>query len=166
MIWETEKFEEVKELIYSSGDLNVKRFFEQFYNMHTNLAHDFQRLDEIQKKILKDSLISTLGVNEVIVKINDEPEIEYLTTNDVSKILGISPQAVRKWCESGKLNAKRTFGDYGEWKISTDQFMKNEEIREKFRNVIRMKREKQLKTNRALTGLSKINYYDEEDYEK
>ncbi|MDN4075447.1 helix-turn-helix domain-containing protein [Fictibacillus terranigra] len=50
---------------------------------------------------------------------------EHLTTHDVATILNITPQMVRRYCAEGTLNAWRTLGDRGEWRIDVEQFEKN-----------------------------------------
>jgi hypothetical protein len=52
----------------------------------------------------------------------------FLTVSDVSEMLNITPQMVRKHCAAGKIKAWRTLGDSGEWRIDVDQYKSHPNI--------------------------------------
>lgn len=161
LIWETNKIEQFRNLSVSADDSNISKLYEQIYSASIDLAQTFEMLSEEQKDSFKKQLLSTLGMDNDNVQTNNNPDPEYLSTNDVSKIIGISPQAVRKWCETKKLVAKRTFGDYGEWKIPSQQFTGNEEMITKYKEVMEQKRQKQIKTHKALKELKILPKFHE-----
>lgn len=161
MIWETNKIEQIRDLKNITEDLYVNLIFEQIYSASFKIAQDWKKLSQEQQNFLKEQLASTLLLDKEVIE--ESSDLEYISTSDVSKILGISPQAVRKWCESGKLVATRTFGDYGEWKIDTAQFKRDKEMKVKYNKVISEKKKKQLRTHQALKNLSNLPNFTYED---
>ena len=46
----------------------------------------------------------------------------WMTSGEASKILGVSPKTIRKWCNAGRFpSACKTSGDEGEWRIPTHE---------------------------------------------
>lgn len=91
---------------------------------------------------------------------------QYLSTKDVSVLLDISILVVKKWCEEKKLDAVKTYKDYGDWKISVEQFQKTEEMKTKYEKFIKEKYEKQIRTNNALKNLDLSNSDEYKNYIK
>ncbi|MCR2822369.1 helix-turn-helix domain-containing protein [Lederbergia panacisoli] len=52
----------------------------------------------------------------------------YLPVTEVSQILGVSPQMVRRYCAEGKIKAKQRLGETGQWLIPTEQFVSKPEF--------------------------------------
>lgn len=71
----------------------------------------YQELSEIEKK----------EAFEVLSKQFNIPD--FITVRDVSEILGITPQMVRRHCSDGKLKSHQTLEGSGKWRIDTEQFM-------------------------------------------
>ncbi|WAH37732.1 helix-turn-helix domain-containing protein [Alicyclobacillus dauci] len=55
---------------------------------------------------------------------------EFLSTKTVSEILGITPQMVRRYCQSKEIKATRTMGLGGDWRIETKDFIQQDPTRE------------------------------------
>lgn len=160
LIWETDNIEQLRDFSVHATNINLSTLFRQLYNATIDLRETYQKLTPEQKNDFRKQIASTL----ISDKVADVPDPEFISTSDVSKILGISPQAVRKWCETKKLEAKRTFGDYGEWKIYTEQFKRNEEMASKYRVVMVHKKEKQLRTHSALNNLDETNFPEYKEF--
>lgn len=48
---------------------------------------------------------------------------DFITVRDVSEILGITPQMVRRHRSDGKLKSYQTLEGSGKWRIDAEQFM-------------------------------------------
>jgi hypothetical protein len=48
---------------------------------------------------------------------------DFISVRDVSEILGITPQMVRRHCSDGKLKSHQTLEGSGKWRIDAEQFM-------------------------------------------
>ncbi|QNR22483.1 helix-turn-helix domain-containing protein (plasmid) [Exiguobacterium sp. Helios] len=53
---------------------------------------------------------------------------KYLTVNEVSTLLSITPQMVRRKCQAKEINAYRTLNNKGKWRIPTEQFVDHPEL--------------------------------------
>ncbi|WP_307606804.1 helix-turn-helix domain-containing protein [Paenibacillus sp. V4I9] len=155
-LWETPVIDQLKRLSKTESDDKLGMLYLQLYNASLNISETFQQLSLNQRETFIQQVTVTFAESNEIQE-HLVPDPEYITTNEVSKLLGISPQAVRKWCESKKLDATRTFGEYGEWRIDTSQFKKNAELAKKYRNLIFENRQKQLRTHRALKEMNLEN---------
>ncbi|MGN7233796.1 hypothetical protein ACTHQ0_28995 [Priestia megaterium] len=74
-----------------------------------------------EKRVLEQMLIATADTNNSALS-NTE---EYLSVRDVSKLLEISPQMVRRHCHNQNIIAWRTLDDTGEWRIDINQYKNN-----------------------------------------
>lgn len=52
----------------------------------------------------------------------------YLSVRDVSVMLDVTPQMVRRYCANGDIEAKRRLGNKGQWMIHTDQFLGSQDL--------------------------------------
>lgn len=80
----------------------------------TLLKNDlYQNLNETEKNEIKVVMSNA--------KANNYPE--YLTTQEVAKILQISTQMVRRYCGDGRIKAIQRMEGTGAWLIKTEQFI-------------------------------------------
>lgn len=81
-----------------------------------------EELERQREKIYKElSGIERKAAFETLKKEYNIPN--YITVRDVSEILGITPQMVRRHCSSGKIIGHQTLEGSGKWRIDTEQFM-------------------------------------------
>lgn len=52
----------------------------------------------------------------------------YLSVRDVSVMLDVTPQMVRRYCANGDIEAKRRLGSKGQWMIHTEQFIGSQDL--------------------------------------
>ncbi|HHW37842.1 MAG TPA: hypothetical protein GXX18_11465 [Bacillales bacterium] len=80
----------------------------------------------VEEQALLNKYFESHPILETIILSEEEPKQRnlpsFLTVNDVSELLSISPQAVRRHCTDNKISAWRTLGDSGEWRIDFKQF--------------------------------------------
>lgn len=48
---------------------------------------------------------------------------EYIKVADAARIIGVSPQMIRKYCAEGKLKAQQSMPGSGRWKIKASELM-------------------------------------------
>ncbi|MED4183584.1 helix-turn-helix domain-containing protein [Priestia megaterium] len=92
-----------------------------------------------------------------------EPE-EYLTVRDVAKLLGISPQMVRRHCANNNIVSWRTAGEKGEWRIDIDQYRSNPSYSKRLETVldqVRNRKERKQNLISAVKELPQTNGYTE-----
>ncbi|MBP3040272.1 helix-turn-helix domain-containing protein [Bacillaceae bacterium Marseille-Q3522] len=70
---------------------------------------------------------------------------EYLSVSEVSQILNVSPQMVRRYCAEGKIIGKQRLEGSGKWLIPTEQFLSKPE----FAKYIKQKEINRLKSMNA-----------------
>lgn len=150
LVLKEEELTKYRKLSNEISDTQLSNLFKHLYSSSKELAEIIQGLSTEQKEKFQQELASSSNLLSEVKEEGTVSEPEYLSTNDVSKLLGISPQSVRKWCELKKLKAERTLGDFGEWKINIDQFKHSNEMEKKYWDLIKLKNEKQNKTHKAL----------------
>jgi len=93
--------------------------------LHSLSNDEFEQLKrDSEKHPILSSILSSGAVirkSEILTDTNDNLP-GFLTVSDVSEMLAISPQSVRKHCAAGKISAWRTLGESGEWRIDIDQY--------------------------------------------
>lgn len=94
--------------------------------------------------------------NNILRKSIDYPE--YLSVRDVSDILEVTPQMVRRYCADGRIEARQRIEGSGKWLIPTDQFLTHPNWSNYIQN--RNKHQKQ-----SINIASKMLQYLEEDTE-
>ena len=104
---------------------SLRRASEIFISLSDDDLAEIKRVSD-SNPILKSMILNVtdLPLKSVEVKTNlNLPG--YLTVNDVSELLDISTQMVRKHCADKKIKAWRTLGDSGEWRIEIEQYKGN-----------------------------------------
>lgn len=165
LLCEQDKIEKMFEVSRHLPDKALLDFCNRVFESSRMICESFRQLNVNQQRVFENIISSALEIKNS-AKQGNIREPGYLSTKDVSKLLGISPQSVRKWCESNKLKATRTFGNYGEWRISTEQFKRSEEMRLRYEKLVKEKCEGQLKTHKALKELDLTNSFEYKDYIK
>ncbi|PLR79570.1 DNA-binding protein [Bacillus canaveralius] len=90
------------------------------------------------------------------------PELpKYLPVSEVSMMLNVSPQMVRRYCAEGKILGKRRHQDSGKWLIPTEQFLTKPE----FVEYIQKKEVNRIKSIKAAQLMLQMIDEDEEDDE-
>lgn len=90
---------------------------------------DFVKLTMLHEELerVKEQMYQELSASdkkEVFKTLSKQYNIpDYITVRDVSEILGISPQMVRRHCSDGKIIAHQTLEGSGKWRIETAQFL-------------------------------------------
>lgn len=91
---------------------------------YRDIAKIFEELERQRQRILQGL---DEDIREELLKSEQGPEVfeipENLSVNDVSELLNVSPQMVRRYCTEGKIEAHQTLEGSGKWKIPTVQFM-------------------------------------------
>lgn len=77
-------------------------------------------LEAITKLINENPDAARQGLRLELTIQAERLEGEYLTTAEVARRFRVSQQQVRRWCESGRIQAERTPG--GTWRIPAAQF--------------------------------------------
>ena len=115
--------------------------------LHSLSIEEFEQLQKeseshpVLKSIVSNAVTRNTVHKEETVQFNLKTEIDpnlpgFLTVNDAAELLSISPQSVRKYCKSGRIQAWRTLGDSGEWRIDIEPYKTHpniEPILEKYR---------------------------------
>ncbi|OAS87839.1 MULTISPECIES: hypothetical protein [Metabacillus] len=119
-------------------------------------------LREQQKLIDQMTNTEIDTIENLVTKINFVEENrnvipDYLSTMDVSWLLSISPQMVRKYCQEGVINAWRTMGDRGEWRVEVNQYKNHP----KFDELLVRLREHKQKNRQTLEAIKKLSNLDE-----
>lgn len=83
---------------------------------HLNLTADMTRLDpEARVRSLR-----LAAAWQEHLRAHEAPERTWLTAAEVSGLYGVTPQAVYKWLQDGRLEGERTPG--GSWRVPAEQF--------------------------------------------
>lgn len=93
-----------------------------------------------------------------------EKRDDFLTVDDVSKLLGISPQMVRRKCSKNQITSWRTTGNRGEWRIDINQYRTHPIFNKRLEELIKQKqsrKEKKKKLVQAVKQLSETEGYTE-----
>ncbi|HEU4963583.1 MAG TPA: helix-turn-helix domain-containing protein [Bacilli bacterium] len=161
---EIEQIGRLSESLQGAAALFLKLMYHQ--------AHLLRDMSEEEQKAVQYLLAKMMGVS---LEPDDHPidresidallshattEPEYLTTLDVAKILGISPQLVRRYCQDGTIPAWRTLGNRGEWRIDVAYYQDHPG----YRQFLRQRQEKQHATQQVRIGLKKLS--SSENYEQ
>lgn len=82
--------------------------------------------EELERK--KESIFNGMSEEEremVYAAIQQKPVKvpEYIKVADAARIIGVSPQMIRKYCSEGKLNAQQSMPGSGRWKIKASELM-------------------------------------------
>ncbi len=113
-----------------------------------------EEFEQIQKEsdrfpALKTIISNTLPLKkstQTTQKVKRNAELPgYLTVQDTAELLGISPQSVRKYCKEGRIQAWRTLGNSGEWRILVEPYLNHQNIESLL--------EKYRKRNRAISEM-------------
>lgn len=106
-----------EQLASRNAQLYVKmvKLATELTNMQSNL---YKELNETEKAEVKVVMSKT--------EVNNYPE--FLTTQDVAKLLRISTQMVRRYCADGKIDATQRMEGTGAWLIKTEQFLGNPDL--------------------------------------
>ncbi|MFL0575030.1 helix-turn-helix domain-containing protein [Priestia megaterium] len=113
-------FENVKEDITVYNISTAHRDKVIFPQVKAKIAEDFIHIIQDPNQVnIKDHTTTNLKDNKKDNKLNHP---DYLTTQDVANILGVSTQMVRRYCNEGQFDAWRTQGNKGEWRINVEQF--------------------------------------------
>lgn len=84
-----------------------------------------------------------------------EPE-EYLTVRDVSQLLGISPQMVRRHCANNNIVSWRTAGEKGEWRIDIDQYRKNPSYSNRLEAILEQARNRKARKQNLISAVREL----------
>lgn len=141
---------------------NISKLFPEVIN--TSSADEYARLLLIQKAVQDGTkrILETLPpedaakietwIKEENVSIefdlsepNNSESIDFLTVREVSQLLGITPQQVRRNCASGKYDASQVAGENSSWRIKAEQF-KNQT---NWNNFLKQRKEKFEKNKKA-----------------
>ncbi|MBW8349605.1 helix-turn-helix domain-containing protein [Bacillus sp. IITD106] len=98
-------------------------------------------------------------VERLIIKAFESSLPAYLPVSEVSQILGVSTQMVRRYCSEGKIKAKQRLGETGQWLIPTEQFISKPE----FTKYLKRKEINREKSIRAAEIILQMIDEDEED---
>lgn len=79
-----------------------------------------RKKDLFEKMTTEEQVKLALVKPNVSTEQNVEKEKSFLSVTDVSSILGVSPQMVRRYCQERKLIAQQRFN--GQWFIEEEQF--------------------------------------------
>lgn len=98
-------------------------------SMQSENSRDFVKIVMLQEELEREKERLFLGLSprekreafRVLSKQYNIPE--FVTVKDVSEILGITPQMVRRHCSDGRIIALQTLEGSGKWRIQTEQFM-------------------------------------------
>jgi hypothetical protein len=83
-----------------------------------------------------------------------------LTTMEVAALLDVSPQMVRKYCQENEIEASRTMGNRGEWRIHAQPFFYNRKyLAGKYIEMIHERKNKNEELVRGIEGISKHSEY-------
>lgn len=106
-----------EQLASKNAQLYVKmvKLTNEITKMQSNL---YKELNETEKEAVKVVMSKT--------EVNNYPE--FLTTQDVAKILRISTQMVRRYCADGKIDATQRMEGTGAWLIKTEQFLDHPDL--------------------------------------
>ncbi|MED2688869.1 helix-turn-helix domain-containing protein [Bacillus toyonensis] len=148
-----------KDIEQSTSSDNIKTYM--------SLVEISEKIEK-QKSDILNKLTTEQKVELTLVKPNTEietvTEIEtnFLSVNDVSSILGVSPQMVRRYCQEGKLIAQQRFN--GQWFIEEKQFSTELKLIPYWKKFCeteeaRLKADKEM----AITMLEILTEDDEED---
>ncbi|MBY5229376.1 hypothetical protein ABH61_11110 [Bacillus paranthracis] len=98
-------------------------------HMYMKVIQAANEIAQIQRELyisLTDSEKSE--IKEVMLKTQSNNYPEYLTTQDVAKLLKISTQMVRRYCADGKIDATQRMEGTGAWLIKTEQFLDHPDL--------------------------------------
>jgi len=81
-----------------------------------------EELERERERLYRD--LSGMEKKEAFAVLSKQFNIpDFITVRDVSEILGITPQMVRRHCSDRKIKSYQTLEGSGKWRIDTEQFM-------------------------------------------
>ncbi|MDA1850298.1 helix-turn-helix domain-containing protein [Bacillus cereus] len=106
-----------EQLASRNAQLYVKmlKLTDELTQMQSNLYKELNELEKAEIKVVMSK-----------AEVNNYPE--YLTTQDVAKLLKISTQMVRRYCADGKIDATQRMEGTGAWLIKTEQFLDHPDL--------------------------------------
>ncbi|MGE7843199.1 helix-turn-helix domain-containing protein [Lysinibacillus sp. NPDC093712] len=80
--------------------------------------------------------------------------------SDAAKILGVSPQMIRRHCANGKLSAQQTFEGSGKWTISVDEKITTAPYWNEFITALRDRQSQSLELIKSLKEATEVRISD------
>ena len=119
------------------------------------------QMSEEEMRILTERLSSVITKRPISLA---KTTNDYLTVRDVAELLGISPQMVRRKCNSEKIKAWRTTGDTGEWRIDINQYLDDPTYSTRLADILKRKetrKDRKQKATKALDDIAQMDGFSE-----